>query len=335
MKTILITGGAGFIGSNFINYLINNFDNYYIINFDALTYAGNLENLKQIEKSEKYEFIRGNICNFQELKSIKKHIDIIINFAAETHVDRSILNSEDFINTNIKGTHSLLEFAKEINIEKFIQISTDEVYGDIANDNYLFTENTPIRPSSPYSASKASADILALSYKRTYNMPITITRCSNNYGPYQFPEKLIPLVISNALNNKKIPVYGDGENIRDWIYVEDHCRAIHLVLEKGQSDIYNIGVREQKKNIEIVKNILDILNKPYSLIEFVKDRPGHDKKYAIDPTLIEKELQFEKKYNFQSALEKTVNWYLNNTKWLKNTVSGEYRLYYEKNYKNR
>nr|MBP9192998.1 dTDP-glucose 4,6-dehydratase [Ignavibacteria bacterium] len=294
MKNILVTGGAGFIGSNFIKYLINNFS-YNVVNFDKLTYAGNLENLTDIEFNDKYKFVKGDICEKSEVeKAIKENeIDTIVNFAAESHVDRSILGAKEFINTNVGGTLVLLELLKDLKLEKYLQVSTDEVYGSLPEDKkeILFTENTPITTNSPYSASKASADLLCNAFLHTFDLPILITRCSNNYGPYQFPEKLIPLMIAKALEGEQLPVYGDGKNIRDWLYVDDHCSAILTVLEKGKiGEVYNVGGNNEWYNIDIVKLILKSLNISEESIKYVKDRPGHDRRYAIDSSKIMNEL---------------------------------------------
>lgn len=336
-NNILITGGAGFIGSNFIELILST--RYYnIVNIDALTYAGNLENLKGLEeKYSNYKFAKANILDKNIIKKILQdnEIDTIINFAAESHVDRSILDSSPFLDTNVKGTLNLLDLANELKIQKFIQISTDEVYGSLGAEGF-FTEQTPLNPNSPYSASKTSADMFALAYHHTYGTPVLITRCSNNYGPKQFPEKLIPLIISNCLENKQIPVYGDGLNVRDWIYVNDHNLAILDVLEKGKTgQVYNIGSSNEKTNIEIVKTILNILGKSEELITYVKDRPGHDKRYAIDSTKIQNELGWSPKMNFENGIKQTIEWYLNNQNWIKNIKNGDYMSYYEKNYSNK
>jgi dTDP-glucose 4,6-dehydratase len=333
-NNILITGGAGFIGSNFIELILST--RYYnIVNIDALTYAGNLENLKGLEeKYSNYKFAKANILDKNIIKKILQdnEIDTIINFAAESHVDRSILDSSPFLDTNVKGTLNLLDLANELKIQKFIQISTDEVYGSLGAEGF-FTEQTPLNPNSPYSASKTSADMFALAYHHTYGTPVLITRCSNNYGPKQFPEKLIPLIISNCLENKQIPVYGDGLNVRDWIYVNDHNLAILDVLEKGKiGQVYNIGSSNEKTNIEIVKTILNILGKSEELITYVKDRPGHDKRYAIDSSKIQNELGWSPKMNFENGIKQTIEWYLNNQNWIKNIKNGDYMSYYEKNY---
>lgn len=336
-NNILITGGAGFIGSNFIELILST--RYYnIVNIDALTYAGNLENLKGLEeKYSNYKFAKANILDKNIIKKILQdnEIDTIINFAAESHVDRSILDSSPFLDTNVKGTLNLLDLANELKIQKFIQISTDEVYGSLGAEGF-FTEQTPLNPNSPYSASKTSADMFALAYHHTYGTPVLITRCSNNYGPKQFPEKLIPLIISNCLENKQIPVYGDGLNVRDWIYVNDHNLAILDVLEEGKiGQVYNIGSSNEKTNIEIVKTILNILGKSEELITYVKDRPGHDKRYAIDSSKIQNELDWSPKINFENGIKQTIEWYLNNQNWIKNIKNGDYMSYYEKNYSNK
>jgi len=336
MKNILVTGGAGFIGSNFVKYLLKKYD-YKIINYDKLTYAGNLENLTDIEKHPNYKFVKGDICDkdFAE-KTIKEfNIDTIINFAAESHVDRSILGAKDFIVTNVLGTQTLLDIAKSVGIEKYLQVSTDEVYGSLPEDKkeLKFTEQNPITTNSPYSASKASADLLCNAYYHTHKLPVLITRCSNNYGPYQFPEKLIPLMIAKALDGQKLPVYGDGKNVRDWLYVEDHCSAICEVLHKGKiGDVYNIGGNNEWYNIDIVKIILKLLNKTEDQISYVKDRPGHDRRYAIDSTKIQTELGWKPAYQFENGIEATIRWYVKNENWWRKVMSGEYMKYYEKNY---
>lgn len=323
---LLVTGGAGFIGSNFIRYYLKENPNDSIVNLDKLTYAGNLESLKDIEGNKRYKFIHGDIADFNLVDSLLKDgIDVVINFAAESHVDRSIDDPSPFLNTNIIGTQLILESSRRNKISRFIQVSTDEVYGSLEPIG-LFTERTALRPNSPYAASKASADLLTRAYFKTYNFPALITRCSNNYGPYQFPEKLIPLFVTNALLDEPLPVYGDGLNIRDWLYVEDHCRAIDIVLKKGkEGEIYNIGGNTEKKNIEITDKILSILNKPQTLKKFVKDRLGHDRRYAIDSTKIKMELGWEPKYQFEDALRKTIQWYIDNKEWWERIKSGEYR----------
>jgi len=334
-KTILITGGCGFIGSNFVRHMLSRHP-YNIINMDKLTYAGNLENLKDIENDKRYRFIKGDIADKSMLEGVfEERIDGVINFAAESHVDRSIMDPDAFIKTNINGTFQLLEMAKKKGIKNFVQISTDEVYGSLGPEG-KFREDTPLSPNSPYSASKASADMLALAYHHTFNMPVVITRCSNNYGPFQFPEKLIPLIITNALADMELPVYGDGLNIRDWIHVEDHCEAIDMVFHKGRpGNVYNIGGENERTNIEIVKLILDILGNPHSLIKFVKDRPGHDRRYAIDSTKIKNELGFRIQKDFKKGMEETVRWYIENRTWWERIKSGEYIEYYDRMYKNR
>ena len=347
---ILVTGGAGFIGSNFIKYMLSKY-NYNIINLDLLTYAGNLNNLDEIKHLDNYSFIKGDICDKVLLEEIfeNNNIDIVINFAAESHVDRSIDGPEVFLRTNILGTQALLDTAKKhwkkdfsnkYSREykqgcKFIQVSTDEVYGSLGKTG-LFTEETPLCPNSPYSCSKASADMFVRAYHETYGLPINITRCSNNYGPYQFPEKLIPLMINNAINDKKLPVYGDGMQVRDWLYVEDHCKAIDLIIHNGRvGEVYNVGGHNEKTNLEIVKIICKELNKPESLITFVGDRKGHDMRYAIDPTKIHNELGWLPETKFEDGIKKTIKWYLDNREWLETIISGEYQNYYEKMYANR
>ncbi|MCB9210447.1 MAG: dTDP-glucose 4,6-dehydratase [Ignavibacteriales bacterium] len=336
MKRILVTGGAGFIGSNYINSVLLSSDDL-IVNIDKLTYAGNLENLKDIQGKNNYKFVKGDITNAEliDYLFIKYKFTHVVNFAAESHVDRSILGSEIFFRTNVIGTNVLLEAARRYEVEKFLQVSTDEVYGSLGPEG-LFTESTPISPNSPYSSSKASADMMALSFYHTYGMPLVITRCSNNYGQFQFPEKLIPLMIINALNNKKLPVYGDGLNVRDWIYVIDHNYAIDLVLNKGKfGEVYNIGASKELPNIEIVKMILKKLDKGEDLIEYVKDRLGHDRRYAIDSSKITNELGWSPKFDFENAIENTIDWYLNNKNWWERIISGDYRNYYQTQYGNR
>ncbi|HEX2868430.1 MAG TPA: dTDP-glucose 4,6-dehydratase [Ignavibacteriales bacterium] len=337
MKNILVTGGAGFIGSNFINHILGERDDYNIINIDKLTYAGNLENLKESENRANYHFVKGDITNAELVNYIFQQYSIryVINFAAESHVDRSILGSEVFFRTNVIGTNVLLEAARRYNVEKFLQVSTDEVYGSLGKEG-LFTETTPLSPNSPYSSSKASADMMALAFHHTYGLPVVITRCSNNYGPLQFPEKLIPLMIINCMNNKKLPVYGDGLNVRDWIYVIDHNRAIDIVFEKGKvGEVYNIGASQEMTNIEIVKLILKNLGKGDELIEYVKDRPGHDRRYAIDSTKIRTDLGWKPEFKFDEAICKTIEWYKENERWWNRIISGEYQKYYETLYSNR
>lgn len=342
MKNIIVTGGAGFIGSNFIHLLFSERDDVHIINIDLLTYAGNLESLKDIEKNERYTFIKGDICDKTLISSIFERWDIsaVINFAAESHVDRSIVSAEPFVRTNVSGTQNLLDCAKSswqtdegfADGVRFLQVSTDEVYGALGKTGY-FTETTPISPNSPYSASKAAADLLVTAYNHTYGMPTLITRCSNNYGPYQFPEKLIPLMINNCINDRLLPVYGDGMQVRDWLHVKDHCRAILTVLEKGKTgEVYNVGGNNERANIEIVKMIIAATGKGESLIIHVKDRLGHDRRYAIDSTKIQTQLGWKPQIDFESGMRDTIQWYLGNTTWIKSVTSGEYMKYYERMY---
>ena len=325
---IVVTGGAGFIGSNFIYYILDKYKDYKIICIDKLTYAGNLSTLSEAMKNKNFKFIKADICDIEKIDSIFKgeEPDIVVNFAAESHVDRSIANPGVFLETNIKGTSILLECCKKYNIKRYHQISTDEVYGDLPLDrkDLPFTEESTLKPSSPYSASKTSADLLVLSYFRTYKLPITISRCSNNYGPYHFPEKLIPLIIIKALKDEKLPIYGDGKNVRDWIYVKDHCKAIDLILHKGKiGEVYNVGGNSEKSNLEVVKTILNILGKSEKLIEFVPDRVGHDRRYAINNHKIESELGFKRDVTFEQGIEKTINWFLHNEKWWKECLCKE------------
>ena len=337
MKNILVTGGAGFIGSNFINYILSSRKDFFIVNLDKLTYAGNLENLKNCESNKNYVFIRGDIVNAELVNYIfeKYEIKYVINFAAESHVDRSISGSEIFFRTNVIGTNVLLEASRRFKVERFLQISTDEVYGSLGPKG-LFTENTPLSPNSPYSASKAAADMMVQAFHHTYGLPTLITRCSNNYGPLQFPEKLIPLMIINTLQNKKLPVYGDGMNVRDWIYVIDHNKAVELVFEQGKpGEVYNIGASNEIPNLEIVKLILKNLGKDKSLIEFVKDRPGHDRRYAIDSSKVQNELGWKPDFNFNSAIKHTIDWYLKNKNWWNKIITGEYQQYYAQQYLNK
>ena len=340
MKKMLITGGAGFIGSNFIHYILSKYNDYQVINLDKLTYAANLDNLKDIEDNKNYRFIHEDIADQEFIFKLfeNEKFDIVINFAAESHVDNSILNPQIFTITNILGTQVLLDACRKYNIKRFHQVSTDEVYGELPLDdkNILFTEKTPLNPSSPYSASKASADMLVKSYYRTYSLPITISRCSNNYGPYQHLEKLIPLMISKAINNDNLPVYGNGLNVRDWLHVYDHCTAIDLIIHEGKiGEIYNIGGNNEKSNIDVVKIILKELGKSEKLIKYVNDRPGHDLRYAIDPDKLENELGWKPKYNFDTGIAMTIEWYLDNRQWWENILSGEYTDYYNKMYSNK
>ena len=349
MKTILITGGSGFIGSNFVKLMLDRHPEYKIINIDALTYAGNLETLKDIDTNPNYEFIKADIRNREQIEDIFRNNEItaVVNFAAESHVDRSIEDPEIFLTTNILGTQVLLDTAKKYwKIDpadkystdyklgvKFLQVSTDEVYGALGETG-MFVETMPLMPNSPYSASKASADMIVRAYHETYGMPVNITRCSNNYGPYQFPEKLIPLMINNCLEGKDLPVYGDGMQVRDWLHVSDHCAAIDTVLHKGiDGEVYNIGGNNEKANIELVKLIINTLGKSEDLIKHVKDRPGHDRRYAIDNTKITTELGWAPAYTFEQGIKETIQWYLDNTEWAENILSGEYANYYDEMYK--
>ena len=344
MKKYLITGCAGFIGSNFVHYMLKKYPEILLVNLDKLTYAGNLENLKDVEGDPRHVFVQGDICDKELVESLfaKYDFDYVINFAAESHVDRSIKNPEIFVQSNVMGTVNLLQRAKEAWYDadaktwkegkKYLQVSTDEVYGALGAEGY-FMETTPLCPHSPYSSSKASADMFVMAFHDTYGMPVNITRCSNNYGPYQFPEKLIPLMLHNAKSNKALPVYGDGMQIRDWLHVSDHCSAIETVLEKGvRGEVYNIGGNNERANIEIVRLILDELNKPESLITYVQDRPGHDRRYAIDNTKITTQLGWEPKYTFRDGMHETIEWYLRNSAWVDHVVSGDYLDYYSKMY---
>ncbi len=334
---LLITGGAGFIGSNFIHYMLDVHPSYHITNLDLLTYAGNLENLTDLEGNPCYSFVQGDICDGKSVQLLleERKIDGIINFAAESHVDRSIMGASEFVRTNVMGTNVLLEAAKTHTLEKFVQISTDEVYGSLGAEG-RFSEDTPLHPNSPYAASKASADLLALASHHTFGLPIVVTRCSNNYGPFQFPEKLIPLMIANAMSDKLLPVYGDGGNVRDWIHVLDHCSAIDAVLHKGKAgEVYNIGGKSEQKNLDVVKIILRALDKPESLITFVADRLGHDRRYAIDARKIERELGWHPEHTFEHGIAQTIAWYRENTAWWKRIISGEYKEYYRKMYEGR
>lgn len=335
---ICVTGGAGFIGSNFVHYMVNTYPNDFIVNCDLLTYAGNLESLKEVENKKNYRFVQGDISDNAFIDQLfkKEHFDAVVNFAAESHVDRSIKDPGIFLRTNILGTQALLDASRKYNVKRYHQVSTDEVYGDLPLDrlDLFFTEETPIHTSSPYSASKAGADLLVQAYQRTFKVPATISRCSNNYGPYHFPEKLIPLMISRALNNESLPVYGKGENVRDWLHVYDHCVAIDLILRNGKiGEVYNIGGHNERTNLEVVKTILKALNKPESLIQYVTDRAGHDLRYAIDPTKIETELGWKPKYNFDTGIAQTIQWYLDNESWWKNILSGSYQSYFTDHYK--
>ncbi len=333
---ILVTGGAGFIGSNFIRYMMEEDPDVKILNLDKLTYAGNLDNLQGLESSPRYEFVHGDICDAALVNELlAPPLDAVVNFAAESHVDRSIEDSRSFVETNVLGTHGLLEAARKNRLPRFLQVSTDEVYGSLPATGY-FTEETPLSPNSPYAASKASADLLVKAYVHTHHFPGLITRCSNNYGPYQFPEKFLPLLIHNARQDKPLPIYGDGMNVRDWLYTRDHCRAIDLVLRRGQvGEVYNIGGHNEWKNIDIARRVLEELGKPESLLTFVKDRPGHDRRYAIDAGKIERELGWRPETKFEEGLRLTIRWYVENDAWLQKVTSGEYRRYYERMYGNR
>lgn len=335
--TLLVTGGAGFIGSNFIFYMMKQYPEYRIVCLDRLTYAGNLSTLSPVLGNRRFRFEKIDICDRESVYRVfvEEKPDVVVNFAAESHVDRSIEDPEIFLKTNILGTQVLMDASREYGVSRFHQVGTDEVYGDLPLDrpDLFFTEATPVQASSPYSASKASADLLVMAYHRTYGLPVTISRCSNNYGPYQFPEKLIPLMIANALSDKPLPVYGDGRNVRDWLYVEDHCRAIDLILHRGQSgEIYNVGGHNERSNIDIVRLICRELGKPESLITYVTDRKGHDRRYAIDPAKIHRELGWLPETGFEDGIRTTIRWYLEHTDWWQTIVSGEYRYYYEKMY---
>ncbi|CAI6087581.1 dTDP-glucose 4,6-dehydratase [Cohnella sp. JJ-181] len=333
---LLVTGGAGFIGSNFIHYIMRNCPNDQVINIDALTYAGNLESLSDVEGNTNYRFVKTDISDRSALVPVfEDGVDVVIHFAAESHVDRSILEPDVFVRTNVLGTQTLLQLAKEYKVSKFVHVSTDEVYGTLGETG-LFTEETPLAPNSPYSASKAGSDLLVRAYHETFGLNVNITRCSNNYGPYQFPEKLIPLMIQNALADKPLPVYGDGFNVRDWLYVEDHCSAIDLVVRKGISgEVYNIGGNNERSNIHVVKTIVEELGKSESLIQYVEDRLGHDRRYGIDATKIRRELGWNPKFHYESGIRETIRWYLSNQEWMNQIRSGAYQRYYDKQYGDR
>lgn len=337
MRTVLITGGCGFIGSNFIRLLLNERPNWKLINVDALTYAGNPENLGDVEADERYEFVKADIADADAVEAIyaEHRPGLVIHFAAESHVDRSILDSGPFVRTNIAGTQILLDAARRHDVARHVQVSTDEVYGSLGADG-LFTEQTPLAPNSPYSASKAASDMLVRAYHHTFGMDVVTTRCSNNYGPYQFPEKLIPLFVSNALADKKLPVYGTGENVRDWIYVTDHCRGVLAAAEHGQAgEVYNFGGASEMTNLELTKLLIDHVGKSNDLVEFVKDRPGHDLRYAIDFNKATEELNWKPIVAFADGLRQTIDWYLSNPEWVSRVKSGEYQKYYETQYANR
>lgn len=335
MSKFLVTGGAGFIGGNFLHIMVNKYPNDQYVCIDALTYAGNMETLEPIMNKPNFKFVHENICNREAVFKLfeEEHFDYVINFAAESHVDRSIENPEIFLKTNILGTQVLMDACRKYGIKRYHQVSTDEVYGDLPLDrpDLYFTEETSIHTSSPYSASKAGADLLVLAYHRTFKLPVTISRCSNNYGPYHFPEKLIPLMIQKALKNEPLPVYGNGANVRDWLYVGDHCNAIDLIVRNGKDgEVYNIGGHNERSNLEVVKTILKALNKPETLITYVKDRPGHDLRYAMDPTKIETELGWKPEYNFDSGIQETIKWNLNHQDWINHVESGEYMKWMER-----
>ena len=330
----LITGGAGFIGSNYMHYVVNKYPEDEFVCLDALTYAGNYNNIKDLENKKNYKFVHGDITDEDFINKLfdDENFDVVINFAAESHVDNSIKNPGVFIETNVQGTRILLDASRKHNVKRYHQVSTDEVYGDLPLDrkDLLFTEDTPIHTSSPYSSSKAGADLLVMAYYRTYGLPVTISRCSNNYGPYQFPEKLIPVVISKALNDESIPVYGKGDNVRDWIHVIDHNIGVDMIVRNGRvGEVYNLGGHSERTNLDVVKTILKQMNKPESLITFVTDRPGHDLRYAIDSTKVEKELGWDRTYTFEDGIKETVDWYLNNQDWIDNIKTGEYRNSYK------
>ena len=334
---ILVTGGAGFIGGNFVHYMVETYPEDMIVNLDLLTYAGNLETCKPVEGKSNYKFVKGDIADREFIFKLfeEEKFDVVVNFAAESHVDRSITDPEIFVKTNVMGTTTLLDAAKEFGVKRYHQVSTDEVSGDLPLDrpDLFFTETTPLHTSSPYSSSKASADLFVLAYHRTFGLPVTISRCSNNYGPYHFPEKLIPLMISRALADEDLPVYGKGDNVRDWLHVYDHCVAIDLIIRNGRvGEVYNVGGHNERTNLEVVQTILKALDKPETLIKFVEDRKGHDRRYAIDPTKLETELGWKPKYNFDTGIQQTIQWYLDNKEWWQNILSGEYQNYFEKMY---
>ena len=337
---VFVTGGAGFIGSNFVFHMLKAHPDYRIVCLDKLTYAGNLSTLEPVMDNPNFRFVKLDICDREGVYKLfeEEKPDIVVNFAAESHVDRSIENPEIFLQTNILGTAVMMDACRKYGIQRYHQVSTDEVYGDLPLDrpDLFFTEETPIHTSSPYSSSKAGADLLVLAYHRTYDLPVTVSRCSNNYGPYHFPEKLIPLMISRALADEELPVYGNGENVRDWLHVSDHCEAIDLIIHKGKvGEVYNIGGHNERTNLQVVQTILKALDKPESLIKYVKDRPGHDRRYAIDPTKIETELGWKPKYNFDTGIAQTIQWYLDNEDWWKHIISGEYQNYFAEMYKDR
>ncbi len=334
---VLVTGGAGFIGGNFVHYMLDKYPTYDIVCLDALTYAGNMETLKDVMDNPRFKFVEGDIADREFVFKLfeQEQFDKVVNFAAESHVDRSIENPGLFLQTNIIGTATLIDASRKYDVKRYHQVSTDEVYGDLPLDrpDLMFTEETPIHTSSPYSASKAAADLIVQSYIRTFNFPATISRCSNNYGPYHFPEKLIPLMITRALADQSLPVYGNGANVRDWLHVHDHCTAIDLIIHEGKvGEVYNIGGHNERTNLEVVKAILQGLKKPETLINYVTDRAGHDRRYAIDPTKIHNELGWEHQYSFETGLLQTIKWYLENREWWENIINGEYKTYYKKMY---
>jgi len=335
---ILVTGGAGFIGCNFVHYMLENHPEDEIVNLDLLTYAGNLESLADIADAPNYHFVRSDIADMEQIDALfdKEKFDVVVNFAAETHVDRSIKDPGVFVRTNVMGTQALLDASRKYGVKRYHQVSTDEVYGDLPlnRKDLFFTEETPLHTSSPYSASKAGSDLLVLSYYRTFKLPVTISRCSNNYGAYQFPEKMIPLMLTRALHDEALPVYGTGENVRDWLHVKDHCAAIDLILQKGrEGEVYNIGGHNEKTNLEVVRLILKALDKPESLIHFVEDRKGHDLRYAIDPAKIERELGWKPQYTFEKGIQETIAWYLEHREWWQHILDGAYKDYFKKMYK--
>lgn len=335
---ILVTGGAGFIGCNFVHYMLENHPEDEIVNLDLLTYAGNLESLADIADAPNYRFVKGDIADMAQVDALfdKEKFDMVVNFAAETHVDRSIKDPGVFVRTNVMGTQALLDASRKYGVKRYHQVSTDEVYGDLPlnRKDLFFTEETPLHTSSPYSASKAGSDLLVLSYYRTFKLPVTISRCSNNYGAYQFPEKMIPLMLTRALHDEALPVYGTGENVRDWLHVKDHCAAIDLILQKGrEGEVYNIGGHNEKTNLEVVRLILKALDKPESLIHFVEDRKGHDLRYAIDPAKIERELGWKPQYTFEKGIQETIAWYLEHREWWQHILDGAYKDYFKKMYK--
>jgi dTDP-glucose 4,6-dehydratase len=333
MSTLLVTGGCGFIGSNFIRHLLATDPKVRIVNFDCLTYAGNLANTKDYDGEVRYKFVKGDITDREQVRAaMQRGITDVIHFAAESHVDRSIQDSGPFVRTNVLGTQNLLDAAREFNIQKYVQVSTDEVYGSLG-DTGLFTEETPLHPNSPYSASKAGGDLLVQAYQHTFGMNAVITRCSNNYGPYQFPEKLIPLFVTNIMRNEQVPVYGDGQQVRDWIHVMDHCTGVEAAWRSGKpGEVYNFGGRCEKTNLDLTTTLLDLLGKPHSLIKYVKDRPGHDRRYAIDCSKAERELGWSPKWTFERGIRQTIDWYLKNTAWTEGIRTKEYLKYYEKQY---